>query len=300
MRIAIALLCALIAALAMSSCSGLGSVGSSTSGPAFHATYTSATVNKAAAQGSGAAGIDTSSCNDGYVGAFGVSSSRLKLQVSHGDKSYNYDIPNDGTPATAPLNMGNGSYTFTLFQNVSDSRYVQLFTTSANVTLDEELSPYLVPNVYCNYNETSACVAKAKELTANAKNQGDALAAIYDYVCSTIGYDTEKAQSLSNTTGYIPDPDSTLASRKGICFDYSSLVAAMLRSVGIPTQIITGTIEEVNLYHAWNMVYLDGTWQAIGISVKSNTWTRIDTTFAAGGMPENISKSSTYSERYVY
>lgn len=303
MLMAIAVLGALIAAFGLSSCGGSGGLpvmGSSTSGPDFQATFTPATVNKDDAQGTYDAGIDTTHCNDGYIGAFGVNSSRLKLQVSHDGAAYNYDLPNNGQPATFPINMGNGHYTFTLFQNVKDTRYVQLFAVEEDVALGNDRSPFLVPNVFCNYSQDSACVRKAQELTANAKNQGDALAAIYDFICDNIVYDVEKARALASTTGYVPNPDDTLADGKGICFDYSSLAAAMLRSIGIPTQIVTGTIEEANLYHAWNMVYLDGTWQSVGISVKSRTWTRIDTTFAAGGMPSDTPESPTYSERYVY
>ena len=41
----------------------------------------------------------------------GSSSSRLKLQVTRGEQSYNYDMPGDGTPVFVPMNMGDGTYT---------------------------------------------------------------------------------------------------------------------------------------------------------------------------------------------
>lgn len=64
----------------------------------------------------------------------------------------------------------------------------------------------------------------------------------------------------------MPNPDETLASRSGICFDYASLAAAMLRSLGIPCQVITGYVGPESLYHAWNMVYIDGSWVGVAIS----------------------------------
>ena len=75
----------------------------------------------------------------------------------------------------------------------------------------------------------------------------------------------------------------TLASGTGICFDYASLGAAMLRSLGIPCQVITGYVSPDDVYHAWNMVYIDGEWISVEISIKPNSWTRVDLTFAASG-----------------
>ena len=54
--------------------------------------------------------------------------------------------------------------------------------------------------------------------------------------------------------------DEVLAEGKGICFDYAALLAVMLRSEGIPTKVLIGTVTPENLYHAWNSVYLEGTW----------------------------------------
>ena len=64
-----------------------------------------------------AGGIDTSGVNEGWVCASAASGSRLKFQVVCGDMTYNYDLPNDGTPTLFPINMGNGSYQFRIMQN---------------------------------------------------------------------------------------------------------------------------------------------------------------------------------------
>lgn len=299
--VAATLLAALVSLLLLSSCGGGGgTTQGSTSGGPFSPTYTASAFHEDAVEGSMEAGVDTSCLEDGYVGAVGQSGSRLKFQVSKDGQSYNYDLPNDGTPIICPLNMGDGAYTFTVFQNTSESRYVALFTTSADVAMYNEAAPYLVPSFYCDYNEGSACVARARELTAGAQNQGDAVAAVYNYIVSNISYDSNKASQLADSAGYVPNPDATLASGTGICFDYSSLAAAMLRSVGIPCQIVTGNVSPNNVYHAWNMVYIDGTWQSVSVSVESNTWSRIDTTFAAGGASSFVGDGASYADRYVY
>ena len=157
-----------------------------------------------------------------------------------------------------------------------------------HVNLSSETAPYLVPNVFVNYNESSAVVAKARELAQGAANQGDVVRNIYQWVVDNITYDHDKAAQLASATGYVPDPDATLAAGTGICFDYASLGAAMLRSLGIPCQVITGYVSPDDVYHAWNMVYIDGEWISVEISIKPNSWTRVDLTFAASGAASTI------------
>ncbi len=259
-----------------------------------------AEFHKSAARGSNGAQLDTSAVANGYVAAAASSSSRLKFQVTCNGQSTNYDLPQNGTPIVCPLTYGNGSYTFRVMQNTSGNNYVELYSTSAQVALASEFDPYLRPNVFCNYTEGSACVAKARELTANATNQGEAVKAICTYVVENISYDNDKAEKLKGASGYVPDPDSTLASGTGICFDYASLGAAMLRSQGIPAQIVTGYVSPDNIYHAWIMVHIDGTWKSAQFSVDPNTWSRVDLTFAAGNGNQNVGDGKSYTDRYTY
>lgn len=244
--------------------------------------------------------IDVSHVADGYVVAHASSASRLKFQASKGDVTYNYDLPNDGTSTVYPVNAGDGDYLFRIMKNTDGNNYVEANRAEAAVTLTSEYAPFLIPNQFCNYTEDSACVQKARELTAGATNQGEAVKSICDFVTDNITYDTAKAQRLSTTTGYVPNPDSTLASGTGVCFDYASLGAAMLRSQGIPTKIITGYVSPGDLYHAWIMVYIDGSWQTAEFSVNPDTWSRVDLTFAASGSTEFTGDGTNYTDRYVY
>ncbi|MCL2826024.1 MAG: transglutaminase-like domain-containing protein [Eggerthellaceae bacterium] len=285
----------------MYGCSG-GSNGE-TSGPPFtRASLALNTFNAAAAvHGANGTLIDASSVALGYVGASGVSSARLNFQVSCGNMSYHYNMPNDGTPIICPLNMGSGDYTFTVWQNTSGDRYVEFDPpVTVTVTLESDLDPFLRPGYYCNYDANSACVALANQLTANAENQGDALESIYDWIVQNVSYDYDKAATVVNATDYIPSPDETMQTGKGICFDYSALAAAMLRSQGIPCTIMTGYVSPDNIYHAWNKVYIDGTWKTATISINAKTWSLIDTTFASGGNTNYAGNGSSYTERYTY
>ncbi|MEY8461130.1 transglutaminase-like domain-containing protein [Eggerthellaceae bacterium 24-137] len=279
-----------------------GDDGGTTSGPAFSAPGSvalSAFHGDFAQTGNGCA-IDTSAVSEGYVGAAAQSDSRLKFQVTKGEMSYNYDLPGDNTPIVVPVNMGDGPYSFRVMQNTSGNNYVELFSVVENVKLSGETAPFLVPNMFVSYDESSAVVAKARELAQGAANQGDVVRNIYEWVVANITYDHDKAAELASATGYVPDPDATLASGTGICFDYASLGAAMLRSLGIPCKVVTGYVSPDDVYHAWNMVYIDGEWVSVEISIKPNDWTRVDLTFAASGAAGTIGDGTSYTDRYTY
>ena len=244
--------------------------------------------------------IDVSHVSQGYIVARQSSAARLKLQVQKDGMTYNYDLPNDGTPTVFPVNMGDGSYLLRIMRNTDGNNYVETDSVQTEVKLDSEYAPFLLPNQFCNYNGESACVAKARELTANASNQGEAVQSICQYIIDNVSYDQNKAAQLTTTTGYVPNPDETLASGTGVCFDYASLGAAMLRSMGFPTKIITGYVSPGDLYHAWVMIYVDGSWKTGEFSVNPDSWSRVDLTFAASGSSEFTGDGTNYTERYVY
>ena len=66
---------------------------------------------------------------------------------------------------------------------------------------------------------------------------------------------------------YIPNADEVLVSEVGICSDKATLLAAMLRSQGIPTRYVSGKVYGSG--HAWNEVYLDNTWISIDSTFKT-------------------------------
>lgn len=300
----IAVCCLALCTFSLVACGGgSGGGGGETSGASFNppSSIYGVTFNDGAASTGSGASIDVSNASEGYVGAKASSSSRLKLQVTHEGQSYNYDMPNDGTAVFVPMNMGNGSYTIRVMQNTSGNNYVELLSKSTLVQLKDDFEPYLHPNIYCDFSETSASTKKARELTKGAATQADALRAVCDFIANNVKYDNAKAEQLASATGYIPNPDETLATLKGICFDYASLGAAMLRSVGIPAQVVTGYVSPNGLYHAWIMAYIDGTWHTATFTVNPREWSRVDLTYAAAqGGNAYVGDGVGYEDRYTY
>lgn len=298
---------ALTCALSLAACSGgsSGNVGGfdpgTTSGPAW-AMPAAALLSPFSADAVSAAApvVDLSHASEGYVAASATSDARLKLQVVCGEMSYNYDLPSDGSPIVVPLNMGDGAYRVRVMQNTSGNNYVEVYAVDADVELESEFAPYLRPNLFCDYDDSSTAVAKARELAAGAENEGDVMRDVCIWVASNITYDYDKAAELSGTSGYVPSPDETLALGTGICFDYASLSAAMLRSLGIPCKVVTGYVSPDGVYHAWNLVYINGSWTSVEFSVREGEWSRVDLTFAAAGAGDTVGDGTSYTDRYVY
>ncbi len=244
--------------------------------------FSDAVFHEDLAEGTEQVKVDTSAVNQGYVAVTVISEKRIKMRVTMGDINYDYDVANDGTPCIFPLQCGNGSYSFNIMEQVASSSYAQIYSVSSEVSLEDEFQPFLRPSEYSKYSTESSCVKLAAELASAQADALGAVSSIFDYICANVSYDMDKAASV--TAGYMPDPDDTLATQKGICFDYASLAAAMLRSQGIPTKIVFGYVSPDNLYHAWNMFYTtESGWVSVGFDVKAGDWYRMDTTFAAGG-----------------
>lgn len=83
-----------------------------------------------------------------------------------------------------------------------------------------------------------AIIKTAKKLTKNAKTDLEKAKIIYNYIIKNVQYDLKKANSVED--GYIPSIEATIKDAKGICYDYASLYAAMLRSINVPTKLVMG------------------------------------------------------------
>ena len=66
---------------------------------------------------------------------------------------------------------------------------------------------------------------------------------IYAWIVDNVSYDQAKVDFVQKNTGYLPNVDQILQEKKGICYDYAALAAAMLRANGIPCQLIMGNVK---------------------------------------------------------
>lgn len=203
--------------------------------------------------------IDASHTDQGYLMVrCEPSDKRLKARVSTSVQTYYYDLPGGETYSVFPLQMGEGVYTVRVMEQVENDLYAMRFSVDIDVRLSEETLPFLYPNQYVWYDETTKTVQKAAELSGSLSSDAEVAELFYKFVVRHMTYDTVKAATVQK--GYLPSADEALNTGKGICFDYAALLAVMLRSRGIPAKMLIGTVTPENIYHAWNSVYLDGEW----------------------------------------
>jgi transglutaminase-like putative cysteine protease len=138
-------------------------------------------------------------------------------------------------------------------------------------------------------------VAKGAELAAGADTDLEVVTAVYDYVTQNISYDYDKAENVKS--GYLPVVDETLASGTGICFDYASLMAAMLRSQRIPTRLEIGYVDD--MYHSWISVYIDEIgWVEDMIYFDGNKWSLMDPTLASYAKDQVVKDHMDNADQY--
>lgn len=252
--------------------------------------------------------IDASNSSQGYlmIKLKKAMSGSYRILVNADDINvrYTFQLNNSGNYEVIPITEGSGSYTVSVLKVTSAGKGTVMFKQALSVSVSDSFLPFLTPNQFCMYNSGSSCVALSSTLCGGNKDTIAKTAAIYDYVINNISY-VSTAENGAN--GYIPVPDTVLANKSGICFDYASLMAAMLRSQKIPTKVVVGYAGDI--YHAWISVYVDGSgWIDGYIYFDGNKWNRMDPTFAASAKDENdyksivdfISDGSNYSVIYYY
>lgn len=248
--------------------------------------------------------IDYSNASQGYVSArYTGSSSKLKFRIEANGVQENPDLDPNGSVEYYALTHGSGTYTVTIFEQIPGSTgYAVAAQGSFDVQLDSSLSPFLYPNRYVNYNQDSDIVYKAAELCAGKTSTIGKIAAIFTWVSQNVSYDYDLAATVKS--GYVPDPDRTLSRRTGICFDYSALMAAMLRSQSIPTRLVIGDASP-DIYHAWNEVYTEETgWITPELLLSNSGYNLVDATFYSSSankqqIADYISNGANYiAEKY--
>lgn len=246
--------------------------------------------------------VDASHTSDGYVMVkYTGKAPRIKVRIMK-DTLYTYDLNTNGTYETFPLTEGDGTYTVQVFENISGSMYSTALNKTISVKLTDQNSPFLYPNQFCNFNEKSKAMEAADTIVGNITDPLKKVSAIYNYTVNNISYDYDKAKTVQS--GYLPNIDDTLETKKGICFDYASLMCAMLRSQDVPTKLVIGYTGSI--YHAWISVYsAEQGWIDNVIYFDGTSWKFMDPTFASNGkddpaIKDYITNAANYKAKFSY
>ncbi len=247
--------------------------------------------------------IDASHTDQGYVMVkYSGDNHKVKLQITtpSADK-YTYLLSDSGDYEVFPLNGGSGTYSLSVYENVTGDKYLTAFTQTIDTSISDEFLPYLYPNQYVWFTKDNQAVALAQDLAEGAHTDLEVVENVYHYVVENITYDQEKAKNV--VYGYLPVIDETLESGTGICFDYAALMSAMLRTQNIPTRLDVGYAGEA--YHAWISTYVDDIgWIDNIIQFDGQSWELMDPTFASSSdndtLADFIGDGSSYTLKYSY
>ncbi len=222
--------------------------------------------------------IDKSQLNNGIIKINADSKKNMALRISKDDVILDYILNGNND---FPLQLGNGNYNLMVLENINGKKYKVLHKETVTLKLDNSNKVYLQSIQLINWNNEMDAIKKAKELTKDAKNDREKMVAIYNHIINNVNYDYNKAKIVK--ANYVPVIDETLKSGQAICYDYSSLFAAMLRSEDIPTKLLMGRKNDIKDYHAWNQVYLQDV----------DKWLTIDTTYDAGRQKVSMIKDES-------
>ena len=216
------------------------------------------------------ASIDKSTVDKGYftIKYNGDFEKIIKLQVfvEGKEEKYNYDLTTND-PVTVPLQLGNGKYTVYVLRNVTGTSYTPLFmeTFSADIKSPNEM--FKISNPYVNFSTGMEFFKGYSKVFAPITDINAKVSSYYDEVVQKYSYDHDKLKNLPS--GYVPVIDKTYAAKKGICSDYSTLLAGFLRGIGVPVKVVMGYAPEIKEYHAWNEIYIGGKWVTVDATYDS-------------------------------
>lgn len=162
-----------------------------------------------------------------------------------------------------PLSYKDGEIFFPI-SPIYENNYIQYVKNSI-----------LEPNSYldidiANESERKEIKKLAHEITKDASNDYDKLIKINEWVAQNIYYDWDGyiAGNYGRTDAY-----GTLEARKSVCQGYAELTNALLRSIGIPSRVVSGhalgvsasgnywdAVDHTESNHAWNEAYVDDRW----------------------------------------
>lgn len=219
------------------------------------------------AQAATGAAIDKSQTSKGVlvVSLTDFSGKTIKAQVAKGSEKYTYTLTR--SVSNLPLQMGTGEYKISVLENIAGDKYIPLVTDTVSIASLDEKEVFKASIPIIEYSASTKAVPAFKKLTDEQTAELDKINAVYNNIINNYSYDFDKAASIK--TDYVPVIDDVYEAKKGVCYDYASLMSGVLRSLGIPTKLVMGYRSEVDGYHAWNVILI------------GDAWIHVDTTYDA-------------------
>ena len=206
-------------------------------------------------------GYITVKYNEGFEKAV-----KIKVIVDNKSDGYWYDLKTNN-PVTIPLQMGNGNYCVYVLRHLVDNSYSVIYKENFDVAVKSANDMFVISNPYIDFNQGMEFYRAYSSEHAAIADITQKIQKYYDQVVRDYVYDYEKLKNIPS--GYVPVIDKTFAAKKGICSDYSTLLAGYLRACGVPVKLVMGYAPEIKEYHAWNEIFIGGKWVVVDATYDS-------------------------------
>lgn len=236
-----------------------------------------------------------------------------------------YDIPLEGGSTEYAVSFTGTNWLVCQHLMPEDAgSYQKIHSIAARFTakIDDPDSRWLVSTPDIDFRNAPNTCAKALEITKDCKTDAEKITAVFNWVANNITYDkaayelwkknvkeygysgvsgisgtcmedpnsSKHWDATAETATYGDDnPDSILAAKKGMCHHYATLMAAMLRSLGVKCKYVRGNVHQVDDAqgqvwdpHAWVSVSPDVGGldkKALGAGTDPDGWIRLDPTW---------------------
>ncbi|MFT9493458.1 transglutaminase-like domain-containing protein [Anaerosolibacter sp.] len=198
---------------------------------------------------------------------------RIKLLVKKGEVSTWLDVNvEDGKfQENIWFTQGTGNYSISIMVHEQDRKYS--YGPTLNIENKAEVNKYLSPTKHVE-SDDEEIIKLVQEITNVNDTELEKAKVIYQWIVENIAYDYDKYSKHQNN-----DYDNnygavyTYKTKKGVCYDYATLTAALTRAVGIQTKVVKGEgkLGTFKGLHAWNEMYI----------TEKSQWIPVDTTFGA-------------------
>ena len=199
-----------------------------------------------------------------------------------------WDIPlyggSAGSSVSVSLSFKACEHYLTEEEKIADEEWTSLLSVQFDAEIADPDGVWLLSPPNVDFGHAPETRAKALDLTRDCGTDAEKITAVFYWVAQTIQYDHEMAgrlmaeeeQSLGSVScqfdevngrhrlppssdefGYIDQSslslDTILTRESGVCAHYAAIMAGMLRSVGVPCKVVTGSARtsDGNLGHAW-------------------------------------------------
>jgi len=207
--------------------------------------------------------IDYSNTDQAYILVTNGTDKDVVVEMYHAetDEQYKYYFRPDGTPRILPLQM-QGGWTMSVFKQKEEALFDEVGIIDVDADFVDPLLPYQMPSLVCPYNEGSSFVEEAEMLSDEAVSDEDFIGKVFGYIGARGFVHEGDFAEINNTPALYADffdLDNVVNTKTGLCGDFASLAAAMIRSRGVPVEIAWG-YTDAGRYHAWVSVESEGVW----------------------------------------